>query len=104
MNGCQYSVHSGNCCWSDWEQIGHSENATVREMWDGQESVSSQTQNSVLGLLLDLDEGTLSVCKNGRRLGTMKSGLSGEYCWVVSSLYRRDEEFSIRRANIPVDE
>jgi hypothetical protein len=38
----------------------------------------------LVGLLLDLDEGTLSVYKNGRRLGTMKDGLSGEYCWLMS--------------------
>ena len=37
-----------------------------------------------IGLLLDLDEGTLSVFKNGRRLGVMKDGLGGEYVWFVS--------------------
>ena len=37
-----------------------------------------------VGLLLDQDEGTLSVYKNGRRLGIMKHGLSGEYCWLMS--------------------
>ena len=38
-----------------------------------------------IGMLLDfLDEGTLSVYKNGRKLGVMKRGLAGQYCWVVS--------------------
>ena len=37
-----------------------------------------------IGMVLDLDEGTLDVYKNDRHLGTMKSGLVGEYCWVVS--------------------
>ena len=38
-----------------------------------------------VGLLLDLDSGTLSVFKDGRKLGVMKEGLSGAYCWFVSS-------------------
>ena len=37
-----------------------------------------------LGLELDLNDGTLDVYKNDKRLGTLKSGLVGEYCWVVS--------------------
>ena len=37
-----------------------------------------------IGLELDLDEGTLNVYKNDRRLGTMMDELIGEYCWVVS--------------------
>ena len=41
-------------------------------------------EDSVISLLIDLDAGTLSVFKNGRRLGIMKSGLSGEYCWMLA--------------------
>ena len=37
----------------------------------------------MLGMLLDLDEGTLSVYQNGRRVGTLKDGLAGEYCWCA---------------------
>ena len=33
---------------------------------------------------MDLDEGTLDVYKNDIRLGTMKNGLVGEYCWVIT--------------------
>ena len=36
-----------------------------------------------IGMVLDLDEGTLDVYKNDRRLGTMKCRLVGEYCWAV---------------------
>ena len=36
-------------------------------------------------LLLDLDQGSMTVYKNDERLGVMvASGLSGEYCWAVS--------------------
>ena len=41
-------------------------------------------EDGTIGLLLDLEEGTLTVYKNGRRLGAMKTGLSGEYCWYTS--------------------
>ena len=45
------------------------------------ESISSGDE---IGMLLDLDEGTLSVYKNGRKLGVVEKGLAGPYCWVVS--------------------
>jgi len=36
-----------------------------------------------VGLLLDLDNGTLSVFKDGRELGVMKEGFTGAYCWFA---------------------
>jgi hypothetical protein len=36
-----------------------------------------------IGLLLDLDQGSMTMFKNGRRLGVMATGLSGEYCWAA---------------------
>ena len=36
-----------------------------------------------IGLLLDLDEGKLSIYQSGLRLATLKDGLSGEYCWYT---------------------
>lgn len=38
-------------------------------------------RDSVLGILLNLDEGTLSIYQDNQKLGIMKSGLEGEYCW-----------------------
>ena len=40
------------------------------------------------GLLLDLDQGSMTVYKNDERLGVMATGLSGEYCWAVSLCMR----------------
>ena len=40
-----------------------------------------------IGLLLDLDQGSMTVYKNDERLGVMATGLSGEYSWAVS-MYR----------------
>ena len=50
--------------------------------WEGREG--GDESSFKIGLVLDLDEGTLDVYKNDRRLGTLKSGLAGEYCWVVT--------------------
>ncbi|EJK71805.1 hypothetical protein THAOC_06716 [Thalassiosira oceanica] len=77
---CSYDCyHNGRCIGTDWDtSVPDSENAEWhgREGWDG---------SGTIGLLLDLDEGALSVFKNHRRLGVMRDGLSGEYCWFVSS-------------------
>ena len=35
-------------------------------------------------MLLDLDQGTMTVYKNDERLGVMATGLSGEYSWAVA--------------------
>jgi len=51
--------------------------------WEGQEEIRNDTSFKI-GMVLDLDEGTLDVYKNDRRLGTTMTGLVGEYCWVVS--------------------
>ena len=36
-----------------------------------------------LGMLLDLDSGTLSVYQNRQRFGIVTYGLAGEYCWLA---------------------
>jgi hypothetical protein len=36
-----------------------------------------------IGMLLDLDQGSMTVYKNDERLGVMATGLSGKYCWGV---------------------
>ena len=47
---------------------------------------------SVVGLLLDCDAGTLTVKKNGVRLGVAKTGLTGEWCRAASLCQRRGAE------------
>ena len=74
---CTYYCGDGDCHWTDWN---HVDNASE---WQGGEGLTG----CGTGLLLDLNEGTLSVFKNGRRLGVMKDGLGGEYCWFVT-VYR----------------
>ena len=36
-----------------------------------------------VGMLLDLDQGSMTIYKNDERLGVMATGLSGEYCWAA---------------------
>ena len=73
---CIFHCEFGYRRWTDWETP-----SDVSE-WQGHEEL---TGNGTIGLLLDLDEGSLSVFKDGRRLGVMKEGLGGEYCWFVTT-------------------
>jgi hypothetical protein len=49
--------------------------------WDGQEGFK---EGDVVGLLLDCDAGSLTVKKNGARLGVAHTGLTGEWCWAAT--------------------
>ncbi|EJK75015.1 hypothetical protein THAOC_03274, partial [Thalassiosira oceanica] len=73
---CSYECCDGLGQGTDWD-TGETEYE-----WHGREGLDG---SGTIGLLLDLDGGTLSVFKNNRRLGVMKGGgLSGEYCWFTS--------------------
>ena len=72
---CTYFCLTGYCFWTDWD------NDEGASDWQGHEGLG---ESGTIGLLLDLDEGTLSVFKNSRRLGVMKDRLDGEYVWFAS--------------------
>ena len=72
---CAYYCSTGQCYWTDWS------NGMRCSEWQGRERLGG---SGTIGLLLDLDQGTLSLFKNGRLLGVMKDGLDGEYCWFVT--------------------
>ena len=95
---CMYNVCTGKCRSSDWrdsdEGIRGSKAYEV-ETWEGMEFMTSDDE---MGMLLNLDEGTLSVYKNGRKLGVMKRRLSGQYCWVV--LLYTGVQVAIKRGTI----
>ena len=97
---CHYLDYNGGCFHHDWKYCDGSQS----DDWTGMESFENGGYD--VGMLLDLDEGTLSVYIDGRRLGIMKSvsfwfdimlyncfvtlvfvfqskGLAGEYCWVA---------------------
>ena len=69
---CSYYCVTGHCIWTDWD------NEEVISEWQGREGLG---ESGTMGFLLDLNEGTLSVFKNGRRLGVIKDGMGGEYVW-----------------------
>ena len=53
--------------------------------WEGIQN--AREEGDRIGMLLDLDQGTMTVYLNDERLGVMATGLSGEYCWAVT-MYR----------------
>ncbi|EJK64963.1 hypothetical protein THAOC_14245 [Thalassiosira oceanica] len=85
---CRFDTRYGSSFWSDLRGADES-----NEHWDGLENYNSNYTS--IGMLLDLGNGTLSVYQNGQRLGTLKDGLAGEYCWTVGLL--RDGDLSIAR-------
>ena len=88
---CMYYSSGGKCYTSNWER-----NSPTVDTWEGMESMSFGDE---LGMLLDLDEGTLAVYKNDRKLGVMKRGLAGQYCWVASMW--KGTRVTIKRGTIP---
>jgi hypothetical protein len=51
--------------------------------WEGMQG--AQKEGDRIDMLLDLDQGSMTVYKNDERLGVMATGLSGgEYCWGVA--------------------
>jgi hypothetical protein len=64
--------------------------------WDGQKSFK---QGDVVGLLLDCDAGTLTVKKNGARLGVARTGLTGEWCWAAAMAGFGENEIRIAAAD-----
>ncbi|EJK44200.1 hypothetical protein THAOC_37283 [Thalassiosira oceanica] len=75
---CEYACYDGTMSWTDWEDDNEEINFNLD--WVGMEGCGS---GDTIGMLLNLDEGTLTVYKNDRRLGVLRDGLSGSYCWYV---------------------
>ena len=90
---CAYCCDSGHCYYTGWDS-GWSVRGWRTPDWQGSEELVTST----IGLLLDLDGGTLSVFKDGRRLGVMKNGLDGEYCWFVTTYSNLDCTVNISKS------
>ena len=93
VNCCSYCCFNGSCYRSSWSDYSG-------ERWEGMESLR---EDGTIGLLLDINEGTLTMFKNGSRLGLMKDGLSGEYCWFTCMSSRKCtmKTVSIGRGTLP---
>ena len=52
-------------------------------VWEGVQTAKEPGDR--IGMLLDLDQGSMTVWKNGEQLGVMQAeGLTGPLCWAVS--------------------
>jgi len=87
IHSCVYRARDGQCKSTDWvfeegNDDEHEDTLNVtNEAWQGMQMFEGCGK---IGLLLDYDEGTLTVYKNDIKLGIMKEGLSGAYCWMVT--------------------
>jgi hypothetical protein len=66
---CFYRTYGG------WRMPGY-------HNWEGIQN--AREEGDRIGMLLDLDQGTMTVYLNDERLGVMATGLSGEYSWAAS--------------------
>ena len=54
--------------------------------WEGMQDVRAQGDR--IGMLLDLDQGSMTVWKNDVQLGLMQAeGLRGPLCWAASVVF-----------------
>ncbi|EJK58207.1 hypothetical protein THAOC_21691 [Thalassiosira oceanica] len=81
VNCCLYVCFRGLCGSVGYSPLASQTGFIDWNEWEGQDGLLRE--GGRVGLLLDLVEGTLTVYKNGRRLGVMKRGFSGEYCWLA---------------------
>ena len=102
LHCCIYHSFDGRCFHANWNDEDKDEGGD----WEGMEPLA-QTGQPIgemdvfkVGLLLDLNSGTLSVFKDGRLLGVMKEGLTGAYCWCFGS-YMATCEVKIERGIPP---
>ena len=62
----------------------------------------AREQGDRIGMLLDLDQGSMTVWKNDEKLGVMiAEGLSGALCWAVDMPHGRDQGSSARIESAP---
>ena len=67
--------------------------------WEGMQGATQQGDR--IGMLLDLDQGSMTVWKNDVQLGVMQSeGLSGPLCWAAS-LFDQGDSARIESAPAP---
>jgi hypothetical protein len=81
---CFYDTFDGHCLPRD-------------DTWEGMQGAR---EGDRIGMLLDLDQGSMTVYRNDERLGVMATGLTGEYSWAVT-LESEDDSARIDAAPAP---
>jgi len=100
VHSCVYKATDGKCQSTDWQKRDGIWEAFKTEDWQGMQGIPFEGKCKV-GLLLDCERGTLTVYKNDIKLGVMKSGLSGAYCWMVSAGESSKAKIKIERGPLP---
>ena len=91
VHACEYNSEDGLCEYTNWA------GEDGLDDWEGAEGFITGDK---IGMTLDLDDGTLTVYKNDRRLGVMIDGLSGSYCWYVSLTNKEAVTIKHRRIRV----
>ncbi|EJK58309.1 hypothetical protein THAOC_21580 [Thalassiosira oceanica] len=95
VHACQYFCGSGSTICTRFMGEGP-RGYWWDDYWEGNENCKT---GDTIGILLNLDEGTITVYKNNHRLGVAMCGMSGPYCWYVR--VRKDEVVAIKRGALP---
>jgi hypothetical protein len=85
---CFYVTYWGKCAGGHQSDAAGGSIVQSAADWDTDQSglpvVRIPVEGDRIGLLLDLEQGSMTVYKNDQRLGVMvPSGLCGEFCWAV---------------------
>ena len=76
---CFYYTQSGAC--HPRHKRTNGDGMGRARKWEGMQAADHGDR---VGMLLDLDKGSMTVWKNGERLGVMAEGLTGPFCWAAS--------------------
>jgi hypothetical protein len=96
VEGGQKAPDVDGHCFYDTDDGAH---CPAPHEWEGMER--AEDEGDCIGMLLDLDQGTMTVYKNNERLGVMATGLSGEYSWAVT-LWEQASSARMEAAPIPL--
>ena len=87
----------GHCFYSTNEGFRGNKWSPGNHDWEGMQTANEPGDR--IGMLLDLDQGSMTVWKNDVRLGVMVAeGLVGPYCWAAEVL---TEGVSVRVSSAP---
>ena len=90
--GDEADVVHGHCFYS----VYNGKRYPGMRLWEGMQH--AREQGDRIDMLLDLDQGSMTVWKNDERLGVMQAeGLSGPYCWASRYTIRATACASSRR-------
>ena len=95
----RWGTTSIHCCCYQLRHKSSSSTDWVSQMRHIQDHEYIIEQSATVGLLLNLDDGTLDLYENRRKLCTLCQGLSGEYCWTSNDI-RPEVGVRIKRGTI----